>query len=213
MEANNEKPTFKEPKGQHKRARYTSEVPFHYQDAITSAERGRATRSGTAICIHRESPLSEGLEKAAFPPQFRMIPVPKFKGDTDPRQFLMTYEATINSAGGGEVALAKAFACALEGPTLTWYFNLPAKSIYSWKNLRDKVTNSIRAFRLVTDPKHALKDMTQQPKEALASYYKRFLTLRNQSPIGHRIRNRGTPKHSASKQASQKAPSNDTRNV
>lgn len=71
------------------------------------------------ISIDKESPLSEGLQKASFPSQFRMAQVPKFKGDNDPRQFLMTYEATMNSSGGDEVATAKAFACALEGPALT----------------------------------------------------------------------------------------------
>lgn len=105
--------------------------------------------------------MSEGLQKSTFPPQFRMVPVPKFKGDFDPRQFLMTYEAIVTSAGRDDITLAKAFACALKGPALTWYFNLPTKSIYSCENVRDKVISSFRAFGVVMDCKHALKGIAQ----------------------------------------------------
>lgn len=34
-----------------------------------------------------------------------MVQVPKFKGYTDSRQYLMTYEATMNSSRGDEVAM------------------------------------------------------------------------------------------------------------
>lgn len=86
-----------------------------------------------------------------------MVLVPIFKGDSDPRQFLMAYEATVTSIGGDDITLAKAFTCAPEGPALTWYFNVSVKSRYSWENLRDKVTSSFRAFIVVKDSKHTLK--------------------------------------------------------
>lgn len=55
----------------------------------------------------------------------------KYRGEIDPRKFLISYDVAITSADGDEVTLAKVFAYALEGPASTWYFNLQPRSIYS----------------------------------------------------------------------------------
>lgn len=128
---------------------------------ITYQETVNTTSLGVQIAIDKESPLSEGLQKAAYPSQFWMGTIPKFRGDSDPRQFLMSYETAIASAGGDEITLANIFACALEGTTLTWYFNLSPKSIYSWENLRDKITSNFRGFKSIEEPLQKLKNIKQ----------------------------------------------------
>jgi small-conductance mechanosensitive channel len=47
------------------------------------------------------------------------------------RQFLMRYKSAVNSAGGDDVALAKSFIIACEGPVLNWYSLLPPHSVYT----------------------------------------------------------------------------------
>jgi hypothetical protein len=44
----------------------------------------------------------------------------------------------MNSAGGDDVALAKSFIIAYEGPVLNWYSLLPPHSVCSWVDLKTK---------------------------------------------------------------------------
>lgn len=101
------------------RVRYTDQESPYNQEIIPDIEQERGRKTNTVVCINRESPLSEGLQMSPYPPQFIMVPVPKFKGDLDPRQCLTAYEATMTLAGGDDIAPAKALACALEGLALT----------------------------------------------------------------------------------------------
>jgi hypothetical protein len=68
-----------------------------------------------------ESPLSMGLQTAPWPPKFKPVSLPKYNGFRNSRQFLMRYESAVNSARGDDVALAKSFIIACEGPVLNWY--------------------------------------------------------------------------------------------
>jgi hypothetical protein len=46
--------------------------------------------------------LTNHLQLAPWPTNYRATPPPKYHGNTDPRKFLMCYEAAIASAGGNE---------------------------------------------------------------------------------------------------------------
>jgi len=54
-----------------------------------------------------------------------------------PRQFIMSFEAAVASAGGNEAVLAKSFIIAAEGDALAWYSKLKPSSMYSWEDLHD----------------------------------------------------------------------------
>jgi hypothetical protein len=45
-----------------------------------------------------ESSLSEEIQITPWPQSYRPVPLPRFSGQSDPRQFLMSYEAAILSA-------------------------------------------------------------------------------------------------------------------
>ena len=92
------------------------------------------------------SPLSEGLQTSPWPATYKPITLPKFNGKTDPRQFLMSFEAAVASAGGNETVMAKSFVIAAEGDALAWYSMLRPGSIYSWENLRDKILANFQGF-------------------------------------------------------------------
>jgi len=81
------------------------------------------------------SPLSKGLQTSPWPTTYKPITLPKFNGKADPRQFLMSFEAAVASAGGNEIVMAKSFVIAAEGDALAWYSMLRPGSIYSWENL------------------------------------------------------------------------------
>jgi hypothetical protein len=91
--------------------------------------------NGISQFVDSESPLSIGLQTAPWPPKFKLVSLPKYNGFKNFRQFLMRYESAVNSAGGDDVALAKSFIIACEGPVLNWYSLLPPHSVCSWVDL------------------------------------------------------------------------------
>ncbi|XP_066168448.1 general transcriptional corepressor CYC8-like [Oryza sativa Japonica Group] len=47
-------------------------------------------------------PLSGGIKTRPIPPQFKFPPVPRYSGETDPKEFLSIYESAIEAAHGDE---------------------------------------------------------------------------------------------------------------
>jgi hypothetical protein len=87
--------------------------------------------NGISHFVDSESPLSIGLQTAPWPPKFKPVSLPKYNGFGNSRQFLMRYESAVNSAGGDDVALAKSFIIAWEGPILNWYSLVSSHSVCS----------------------------------------------------------------------------------
>jgi hypothetical protein len=63
------------------------------------------------------TPLAVELERAPWPPHFNVVSLPQYDGETDAREFLLKYEATVESNGGGSTIKAKAFVMAVKGST------------------------------------------------------------------------------------------------
>jgi hypothetical protein len=55
------------------------------------------------------SPLTPELQATPWPPLYRPPTLPIYDGLTDPKQFLMSYEATISSYGGNSTVMVKSF--------------------------------------------------------------------------------------------------------
>jgi hypothetical protein len=53
-------------------------------------------------------PLSGGIKIRPIPPQFKFPPVPRYSGETDPKEFLSIYESAIEAAHGDKNTKAKA---------------------------------------------------------------------------------------------------------
>ena len=69
------------------------------------------------ISIDTSSPLSINLQLAQWPLGYKFNMIPTFDGQSDPRQFLMSFEAAAISGGGDETTLAKSLVMAVKGPT------------------------------------------------------------------------------------------------
>jgi hypothetical protein len=72
-----------------------------------------------------KSPLAEHLQLAPWPLHYRVVPPPKYHGNTDPHKFLICYEVAIASAGGNEATLTKSLIISLEDAVANWYSGLP----------------------------------------------------------------------------------------
>jgi hypothetical protein len=55
------------------------------------------------------SPLTPELQATPWPPLYRPPTLPIYDGLTNPKQFLMSYEATISSYGGNSAVMTKSF--------------------------------------------------------------------------------------------------------
>nr|CAH66249.1 OSIGBa0101A01.5 [Oryza sativa] len=69
-------------------------------------QQGTANRPGG----EKGLPLSGGIKNRPIPPQFKFSPVPRYSGETDPKEFLSIYESVIEAAHGDENTKAKPIA-------------------------------------------------------------------------------------------------------
>jgi hypothetical protein len=66
------------------------------------------------------------------PPSYKPPQLPMYDGHSDPKQFLMSYEATKSSYGGNTAIMAKSFVMAVRSVAQTWYSSLRPGTITSW---------------------------------------------------------------------------------
>jgi hypothetical protein len=101
---------------------------------------------------------------------------------SDPKQFLMSYEATISSYGGNAAVMAKSFVMAEKNVAQTWYSSLRPRTITSWQKLKDMLVTSFQGFQTKPVTAQALFQCTQDHEEYLQAYVRRFSRLRAQAP-------------------------------
>jgi hypothetical protein len=138
--------------------------------------------NGVSHFVDSESPLSIGLQTAPWPPKFKPVSLPKYNGFGNSRQFLMRYESAVNSAGGDDVALAKSFIIACEGPVPNWYSLLPPHSVYSWVDLKTKFMQAFQMFHDTTAEASDLYNCKQKDREPMRNFVRRFMQQRSQIP-------------------------------
>jgi hypothetical protein len=92
------------------------------------------------------SPLAAELQATSWPPSYKPSELPMYDGHTDPKQFLMSYEATISSYGGNTAVMAKSFVMAVRSVAHTWYSSLRSGTIMSWQKLKDMLLTSFQGF-------------------------------------------------------------------
>jgi hypothetical protein len=115
-------------------------------------------------------------------PSYKPPQLPMYDGHSDPKQFLMSYEATISSYGGNTAVMAKSFVMAVKSVAETWYSSLRPGTITSWQKLKDMLITSFQGVQTKPVTTQALFRCTQDHEEYLQAYVRRFLHLRAQAP-------------------------------
>ena len=128
------------------------------------------------------SPLAAELQAIPWPQSYKPPQLPMYDGHSDPKQFLMSYEATISSYGGNAAVMAKSFVMAVRNVAQTWYSSLRPGTITSWQKLKDRLVTSFQGFQTKPVTAQALFQCTQDHEEYLQAYVRRFLRLRAQAP-------------------------------
>jgi hypothetical protein len=127
------------------------------------------------------SPLAAELQAIPWPQSYKPLQLPMYDGHSDPKQFLMSYEATISSYGGNAAVMAKSFIMAVRNVAHTWYSSLRPGTITSWHKLKDMMVTSFQVFQTKPVTAQALFQCTQDHEEYLQAYVQRFLRLRAQA--------------------------------
>jgi hypothetical protein len=129
------------------------------------------------------SPLSVKLESALWPHRFNANTLPQYDGDYDPKEFLMKFEAVVESNGGDATTKAKALMMALKGEVQYWYANIPKGHITSWFQLRNKLLSSFKGMQVEELDSNDLVNMCiQGDKESLQEYMHRVVKLIARAP-------------------------------
>jgi hypothetical protein len=115
-------------------------------------------------------------------PSYKPPQLPMYDGHSDPKQFLMSYKATISSYGGNTAVMAKSFVMAVKNVVQTLYSSLRPGIITSWQKLKDMLITSFQGFQTKPVTAQALFQCTQDHEEYLQAYVRRFLRLRAQAP-------------------------------
>jgi hypothetical protein len=129
------------------------------------------------------SPLAAELQAIPWPQSYKPPQLPMYDGHSDPKQFLMSYEATISSYGGNAAVMEKSFVMAVRNVAQTWYSSLRPGTITSWQKLKDMLVTGFQGFQTKPVTAQALFQCTQDHEEYLQAYVRRFLRLRAQAPI------------------------------
>jgi hypothetical protein len=98
------------------------------------------------IAFHDASPLATEMLGVPWPPSYKPPQLPMYDGHSDPKQFLMSYGATISSNGGNTTVMAKSFIMAVRSVAQTWYSSLRPGTITSWQKLKDMLITSFQGF-------------------------------------------------------------------
>jgi hypothetical protein len=125
------------------------------------------------------SPLVSELQAIPWPQSYKPPQLPIYDGHSDPKHFLMSYEATISSYGGNTAVMAKSFVMAVQNVAQTWYSSLWPRTITPWQKLKDMLVTSFQTKPVTSQ---ALFQCTQDHEEYLQAYVRRFLRLRAQAP-------------------------------
>jgi hypothetical protein len=128
------------------------------------------------------SPLATELQATPWPQSYKPPQLPMYDGHLDPKQFLMSYEATISSYGGNAAVMAKSFVMAIRSVAQAWYSSLRPGTITLWQKLKDMLVTSFQNFQTKSVAAQALFQCTQDNEEYLQAYVRRFLRLRAQAP-------------------------------
>ena len=94
------------------------------------------------IAFDDASPLAIELQAIPWPPSYKPPHLPMYGRNSDSKQFLMSYEATISSYGVNTAVMAKSFVMAVRSVAQTWYSSLQPTTITSWKKMKDMLVTS-----------------------------------------------------------------------
>jgi hypothetical protein len=117
------------------------------------------------------------LRRVVWPSRFKPDLPPHYDRTPNPAEFLQLYQLSIEAASGDEKVMANWFPMALKDGARSWLLNLPAESISSWEELRERFISNFEGTRDHAPAVGDLRRIKQQPGETLRKYIQHFTNV------------------------------------
>ncbi|GJN40077.1 hypothetical protein PR202_gb29245 [Eleusine coracana subsp. coracana] len=122
------------------------------------------------------------LRIARWPKGFKPVPIKKYDGQTNPREWLQLYSTAIGSAGGDSYIMANYLPICLDPAVRIWLTSLPKESITSLGDLNRKLTESFQATCNRPGNHFDLTRIKQKTDKPLRDYIKQFCAKKTETP-------------------------------
>ncbi|GJN40112.1 hypothetical protein PR202_gb29281 [Eleusine coracana subsp. coracana] len=122
------------------------------------------------------------LRIARWPKGFKPVPIEKYDGQTNPREWLQLYSTAIRSTGGDSYVMANYLLVCLDPAIRIWLTSLPEESVTFWGDLNRKLIESFQATCNRPGNHFDLTRIKQKGDEPLRDYIKRFCTKKTEIP-------------------------------
>ncbi|KAK3007393.1 hypothetical protein RJ639_016094 [Escallonia herrerae] len=119
-------------------------------------------------------PLSEAIEKAKLPPNFRMPQCDLYDGIGDPGEHVYQFETNMLLVQVSDVVMCRAFLTTLRKAAHAWFKSLQPRSIYSFGQLSDLFQKHFISSRSRRKNSASLLNIVQEKNESLACFLGRF---------------------------------------
>jgi hypothetical protein len=113
------------------------------------------------------SSLAAELQAIPWPPSYKPPQLPMYDGHSDPKQFLMSYEATISSYGGNAAVQYLLFSISLlfkglrPGPTVQYFARKPPQTLEKLLQKMDEYIRADNDFRQRREEAYRFSEMTR----------------------------------------------------
>ncbi|GJN16534.1 hypothetical protein PR202_gb03535 [Eleusine coracana subsp. coracana] len=122
------------------------------------------------------------LRIARWQKGFKLVPIEKYDGQTNPREWLQPYITVIRSVGGDSYVMANYLPICLDPTVRIWLTTLPEESITSWGDLNKKLIESFQATCNRPGNHFDLTRIKQKTDEPLRDYIKQFCAKKTEIP-------------------------------
>ncbi|KAK2999701.1 hypothetical protein RJ639_023127 [Escallonia herrerae] len=119
-------------------------------------------------------PLSEAIEKAKLPPNFRMPQCDLYDGTRDPGEHIYQFQTNMLLLQVSDAVTCRAFPTTLRKAAHAWFKSLQPRSIYSFVQLSDLFQKHFVSSRSRRKNSASLLNIVQEKNESLACFLGRF---------------------------------------
>ncbi|KAK3017903.1 hypothetical protein RJ639_005209 [Escallonia herrerae] len=119
-------------------------------------------------------PLSETIQKAKLPPNFRMPQCDLYDGTGDPGEHVYQFETNMLFLQVSNAVMCRAFPTTLRKAAHAWFKSLQPRSIYSFGQLSDLFQKHFVSSRSRRKNSASLLNIVQEKNESLACFLERF---------------------------------------
>ncbi|XP_020231712.1 uncharacterized protein LOC109812202 [Cajanus cajan] len=136
-----------------------------------------------SVCRH---PFIDGIMEVPLPPTWKPLNIERYDGPSDPDEHIDAYITQINLYTNEDAIMCRVFPTSLKGAALSWYTQLPPRSVDNFNTL----VRLFSAQYATSRPHHitsvALSNLRQQDDESLRHFMERFanvsIKIRNLNP-------------------------------